>query len=119
MGDGRDPVGRSDGIMATAGVRLTRDGVVYGLAQASTFPASLITAVIFTNHMTPATYGELGVLMMFAGLLAVAYGLISFQGTFIWVFGSSGDDDAGLLDLEPARVAQAGQQRRGMTTGSS
>lgn len=117
MGDGGDPVGRSDGIMATAGVRLTRDGVVYGLAQASTFPASLITAVIFTNHMTPATYGELGVLMMFAGLLAVAYGLISFQGTFIWVFGSSGDDDAGLLDLEPARVAQAGQQRRGMTTG--
>lgn len=77
------------------GGRFTRDTMIYIAGTLAVGPFSLVSVVVLTRLMVPAQYGEMAVLMVFAGYLTVLYNTGSLHGTFMWVYGASegeGDD---------------------------
>jgi O-antigen/teichoic acid export membrane protein len=77
------------------GGRFTRDTLIYVAGQLAVGPFSLVSVVVFTRLLDPTQYGQLALLMFFAGYLTVIYNTGSLHGTFMWVYGASegeGDD---------------------------
>jgi O-antigen/teichoic acid export membrane protein len=77
------------------GGRFTRDTLIYVVGQLAVGPFSLVSVVVLTRVLDPAQYGQLALLMFFAGYLTVVYNTGSLHGTFMWVYGVSegeGDD---------------------------
>jgi O-antigen/teichoic acid export membrane protein len=77
------------------GGRFTRDTTIYVAGSLAVGPFSLVSVAVLTRLMVPSQYGELAVLMVFAGYLTMLYNTGSLHGTFMWVYGTSegeGDD---------------------------
>lgn len=96
------------------GRRMSRDGAIYFLSLVFVFPVSLVNAVVLTHLLTPGEYGDLGILLIFAGFLTILEGLVTQIGLFAYVYGGGGgDEDVG----DDEQQAESADKRRAMTTG--
>jgi O-antigen/teichoic acid export membrane protein len=96
-GDSRHPEDNRIGhrFLTLMGGRFSRDTMIYVVGSFAVAPFSLVSVAVLTRLMVPSQYGELAVLMVFAGYLTMLYNTGSLHGTFMWVYGASegeGDD---------------------------
>jgi O-antigen/teichoic acid export membrane protein len=88
--------------------RLTRDTGLYTTGAFIGFLLAVINVAVVTHYLTPSEFGQLALLLFFAALTTIFYNLGTLQGTFMWVFGATGDedvdddDDAGAHDKRKA-----------------
>ena len=81
-------------LLALSGGRVTRHTLIYIAGMLAVAPFSLASVVILTRLFVPSQYGDLGVLLVFAGFLTTLYNTGSLHGTFMWVYGvSEGEGD--------------------------
>jgi O-antigen/teichoic acid export membrane protein len=95
------------------GARLTRDTALYVIGALIGFVLALLSIVVVTRFLDPAEFGQLALLLVFAAFLTVFYNVGTLQGTFIWVFGSAGEEDV----EDTGEASQAGTKRRALGTG--
>ncbi len=96
------------------GSALTRDTSIYLIGAVISFLLALISIYVITHFLTPAEFGQLALLLVFAAFLTIMYNVGTLQGTFMWVFGSAGEEDVADEDGESS---QAGTKRRALGTG--
>ena len=96
------------------GIRLSRDTSTYVIGALISFGLALISIIVVTRFLSPAEFGELALLIVFAAFLTVFYNVGILQGTFSWVFGSAGEEE--VEEDEPSGSA-AGTKRRALGTG--
>jgi O-antigen/teichoic acid export membrane protein len=106
------PDGRS-GMFEALGARLGRDTGVYVIGAVISFLLALISIIVITRFLSPAEFGELALLLVFAAFLTVFYNVGVLQGTFMWVFGSAGEEEI----EDDAQASAAGTKRRALGTG--
>lgn len=80
--------------------RLGHTSGIFGTGLAITAIAGIVTIAALTRVLTPAEYGQLGVLFVFSGLLALAMVYIVLPGTMSWTLGASDEDDQGVATAE-------------------
>jgi O-antigen/teichoic acid export membrane protein len=81
--------------LALMGGRFTRDTAIYAVGMLAVGPFSLVSVAVLTRLMVPSQYGELALMLFFAGYLTTLYNTGSLHGTFMWVYGATegeGDD---------------------------
>jgi O-antigen/teichoic acid export membrane protein len=96
------------------GAALTRDTSIYVIGAFIGFFLALISIAVVTRFLSVAEFGRLALLLTFAAFLTIIYNVGTLQGTFIWVFGSAGEEDIADEDVESS---QAGTKRRALGTG--
>lgn len=84
--------GSDQRLMTLLGRAVSRDAAYYTVGMASVFPLGIATALVSTAYLEPSEYGRLGLLMIFASLATIVYGLGVIQGTLMWAYGAAGDD---------------------------
>jgi O-antigen/teichoic acid export membrane protein len=100
------------GWASVLGARLTRDTGLYTTGAFIGFLLALINVAVVTHYLTPSDFGKLALLLFFAALTTIVYNLGTLQGTFLWVFGATGDEDVDDDDAAGAR-----DKRKGLGTG--
>lgn len=98
-------------LLLSAGGRLGRDSVIYGIAIGMALPFGLAGVVVFTRYLTPSEYGSLALLLVGSALLTLLYSLPTLMGTMVLAYGASAGDDEADVDDQP----QAGAGRSGVT----
>ncbi len=86
---------RSHRLLALTGGRVTRDTVIYIVGLLAVGPFSLVSVAVLTRVLRPGQYGNLALLLVFAGYLTTLYNTGSLHGTFMFVYGAAegeGDD---------------------------
>jgi O-antigen/teichoic acid export membrane protein len=96
------------------GASLTRDTSIYVVGAFIGFFLALVSVAVVTRFLSPAQFGQLALLLTFAAFLTILYNVGTLQGTFVWVFGSAGEEDIADEDFESS---QAGTKRRALGTG--
>ena len=97
------------------GARLSRDTSIYIAGAVISFILALASIIVLTHFLSPAEFGELALLLVFAAFLTVFYNLGTLQGTFMWVFGSAGEEE---VEAEgEAKASATGTKRRALGTG--
>jgi O-antigen/teichoic acid export membrane protein len=96
------------------GAALTRDTSIYVIGAVIGFFLALISIAVVTRFLSVAQFGQLALLLTFAAFLTIIYNVGTLQGTFVWVFGSAGEEDIADEDVESS---QAGTKRRALGTG--
>ncbi len=100
------------GWASALGARLTRDTGLYTGGAFAGFLLAVVQVVVVTHYLTPSEFGQLALLLFFAALTTIVYNLGTLQGTFMWVFGATGDEDVDDDDSAGAR-----DKRKGLGTG--
>ena len=100
------------GWASALGARLTRDTGLYTAGAFAGFLFAVIQVAVVTHYLTPSEFGQLALLLFFAALTTIVYNLGTLQGTFMWVFGATGDEDVDDDDSAGAR-----DKRKGLGTG--
>lgn len=106
---GSPPEGGWAGVL---GARLTRDTGLYTTGAILGFALAVANVAVVTHYLSPSEFGQLALLLFFAALTTIAYNLGTLQGTFMWVFGATGDEDVDDDDSAGAR-----DKRKGLGTG--
>ncbi len=96
------------------GAALTRDTSIYVIGAVIGFLLALISIAVVTRFLSVPEFGKLALLLTFAAFLTIIYNTGTLQGTFVWVFGSAGEEDIADEDFESS---QAGTKRRALGTG--
>jgi O-antigen/teichoic acid export membrane protein len=96
------------------GAALTRDTSIYVIGAVIGFVLALISIAVVTRFLSVPQFGQLALLLTFAAFLTIIYNVGTLQGTFVWVFGSAGEEDIADEDVESS---QAGTKRRALGTG--
>jgi O-antigen/teichoic acid export membrane protein len=107
----RQPTSRGGAIGALGG-QLGRHSLGYATARAMAMPFALLAAAVYTRTLVPEAYGELAVLLIFAGLLTVLFSLGTLQGTFAITYGASVEEE-----VDESGEARSQEPRRALTTG--
>ena len=104
---------RSHRFLALTGGRVTRDTLIYIAGLLAVGPFSLVSVAVLTRVLAPGQYGDLALLLVFAGYLTTLYNTGSLHGTFMWVYGAAeGEgDDVG------AEAAVTSTPKRALGTG--
>ncbi len=110
---GGAPAESSSRVQEAWGARLTHDTALYVISALIGFILALASIVVVTRFLGPAEFGQLALLLVFAAFLTVFYNVGTLQGTFIWVFGSAGEEDV----EDTGESSQAGTKRRALGTG--
>jgi O-antigen/teichoic acid export membrane protein len=95
------------------GIRVSRDMGIYVIGAVVSFLLALISIIVITRFLSPAEFGELALLLVFAAFLTVFYNVGTLQGTFRWVFGSAGEEEV----EDDAQASAVGTKRRALGTG--
>ncbi len=95
------------------GARLTHDTSLYVIAAVIGFVLALFSTAVLTHFLSVAQFGQLALLLVFASFLTIFYNTGSLQGTFIWVFGSAGEEDI----EDEGESSLAGTKKRALGTG--
>lgn len=108
----------SDGVLAaasvdsdllmTAGGRLGRDSVIYGVAIGMALPFGLASVVVYTRYLDPSEYGHLALLLVASGALTLLYNLPTLMGTIALAYGAGADEDVDD-DATAARGTRSGE----------
>jgi O-antigen/teichoic acid export membrane protein len=96
------------------GAALTRDTSIYVIGAFIGFFLALISIAVVTRFLSVSDFGRLALLLTFAAFLTIIYNVGTLQGTFVWVFGSAGEEDVADENVESS---QAGTKRRALGTG--
>jgi O-antigen/teichoic acid export membrane protein len=96
------------------GGRLTRHTAIYALGTLAVGPFSIVSVVFLTRLLAPAQYGELALLLVFAGFLTTLYNIGTLHGTFLFVYGVSEGGEGDDVESD-ATVTSA--PRRALGTG--
>ena len=115
-GQAQPSAGNKPSMDEAFGVRLSRDTGIYIIGAVISFVLALASVVVLTQFLSPAEFGELALLLVFAAFLTVFYNVGTLQGTFRWVFGSTGEEEE-VEDNEAAKASAAGTKRRALGTG--
>ncbi len=94
--------------------RVSRHALLYGLGSGIGLALALVNAIVLTRYLPPAAFGQLGLLLLFASLLTIAYNAPLMPGTLMRSFGASDDEDVGE---EAEGSASRLDRRRVMGTG--
>jgi O-antigen/teichoic acid export membrane protein len=97
---------------ASLGAHLTHDTAVYTAGAFITFGLALVNVAVVTRFLSPAEFGQLALLLVFAAFLTIIYNVAVLQGTFVWVFGAAGEED-----VEDADTPGAADKRQALATG--
>jgi ubiquinone/menaquinone biosynthesis C-methylase UbiE/O-antigen/teichoic acid export membrane protein len=81
---------RGHRFLALTGGRVTRDTVIYIVGLLTVGPFSLVSVAVLTRVLRPGQYGDLALLLVFAGYLTTLYNTGSLHGTFMLVYGTAG-----------------------------
>jgi O-antigen/teichoic acid export membrane protein len=100
------------GWASALGARLTRDTGLYTGGAFAGFLLAVVQVAVVTHYLSPSEFGQLALLLFFAALTTIVYNLGTLQGTFMWVFGATGDEDVDDEDSAGAR-----DKRKGLGTG--
>jgi len=100
------------GWASVLGARLTRDTGLYTTGAFAGFLLAVVNVAVVTHYLSPSEFGQLALLLFFAALTTIVYNLGTLQGTFMWVFGATGDEDVDDDDSAGAR-----DKRKGLGTG--
>jgi O-antigen/teichoic acid export membrane protein len=100
------------GWASVLGARLTRDTGLYTSGAFAGFVLAVINVAVVTHYLSPSEFGQLALLLFFAALTTIVYNLGTLQGTFMWVFGATGDED-----VDDDEDAGARDKRKGLGTG--
>jgi O-antigen/teichoic acid export membrane protein len=95
------------------GAKLAHDTALYVIGAVIGFVLALLSILVVTRFLGPAEFGQLALLLVFAAFLTIFYNVGTLQGTFIWVFGSAGEEDV----EDTGESSQAGTKRRALGTG--
>jgi O-antigen/teichoic acid export membrane protein len=95
------------------GAALTRDTSIYVIGAVIGFVLALVSIAVVTRFLSVAEFGQLALLLTFAAFLTIFYNVGTLQGTFLWVFGSAGEEDV----EDDGESSQAGTKRRALGTG--
>jgi O-antigen/teichoic acid export membrane protein len=95
------------------GAALTRDTTIYILGAVIGFVLALVSIAVVTRFLSVEEFGQLALLLTFAAFLTIFYNVGTLQGTFVWVFGSAGEEDV----EDAGEASQAGTKRRALGTG--
>jgi O-antigen/teichoic acid export membrane protein len=95
------------------GAALTRDTTIYVIGAVVGFVLALISIAVVTRFLSVTEFGQLALLLTFAAFLTIFYNVGTLQGTFVWVFGSAGEED---VEGE-VESSQAGTKRKALGTG--
>jgi O-antigen/teichoic acid export membrane protein len=94
--------------------RIGRHTLIYAGGWMATFAFSFVNVIVLTQFLAVEAFGRLAVLLVLSASLTLLYNLGLLQGSFMWVFGSAGED-AG--DDAASPTAAAGHKRRALGTG--
>jgi stage V sporulation protein B len=96
------------------GAALTRDTSIYVIGAVIGFFLALVSIAVVTRFLSVAEFGQLALLLTFAAFLTIIYNVGVLQGTFLWVFGSAGEED---VEDDSGESSQAGTKRKALGTG--
>jgi O-antigen/teichoic acid export membrane protein len=107
---------RGSVIMTAVGRQVTSSTGMYILATGLAIPVGIVSTIITIQYLTPGQFGQLALLMVLASFITVLYNVGLLHGTFLWVYGSSGEggDD---LEIDGAARSTVAGQRSAMGTG--
>jgi O-antigen/teichoic acid export membrane protein len=95
------------------GAALTRDTTIYVIGAVIGFVLALVSIAVVTRFLSVAEFGQLALLLTFAAFLTIFYNVGTLQGTFLWVFGSAGEEDV----EDDGESSMAGTKRKALGTG--
>lgn len=78
---------------AALGTQLLRYSGIHGLGMLLGNVVTFVSTVVIANFAAPGEFGQLGLLLFYAGLLTVVFTLASKQGTLKRTFGGDDEDD--------------------------
>lgn len=105
---------RSHRLLALTGGRVTRDTTIYIVGLLAVGPFSLVSVAVLTRVLRPGQYGDLALLLVFAGYLTTLYNTGSLHGTFMLVYGTAGGGEG---DEVGESSALASTPKRALGTG--
>ena len=96
------------------GARADARHAIYVIGAVIGFVLALVSIAVVTRFLAPAQFGQLALLLIFAAFLTIFYNVGTLQGTFLWVFGSAGEED---VEDDSGESSQAGTKRKALGTG--
>jgi O-antigen/teichoic acid export membrane protein len=93
---------------------ITRHTMIYALGTLAVGPFSIVSVVFLTRLMAPSQYGDLAILLVFAGFLTTFYNVGTLHGTFLWVYGVSEGGEGDDVEVDAKTTAAP---RRALGTG--
>jgi hypothetical protein len=84
---------RGGGTGAALGTQLLRFSGIHGLGMLLGNIVTFVSTIVIANFSEPGEFGQLGLLLFYAGLLTILFTLASKQGTLKRTFGGDDDDD--------------------------
>jgi len=92
-GSGPKRPDRGGGTGAALGTQVLRYSGIHGIGMVLGNAVTFASTIVIANFSNPDEFGQLGLLLFFAGLLTVLFTLASKQGTLKRTFGGDDDDD--------------------------
>lgn len=102
-------------LITSAGGRLGRDSIIYGIGIGIALPFGLAGVAVHTRYLSQAEYGHLALLLVGSSLLTIVYNVPSLMGTIALAYGASGDED--VDDPEGGARGTQSASRETLTTG--
>ena len=96
--------------------RIGRHATAYGVAAAATMVSGLVSVVVFTRFLDPTEFGKMAVYSTISTIITTIATLGVMQGTMRRVYGHTGDDEAGEVDVADASSV-AHDPRLALSTG--
>nr|MBA2521921.1 hypothetical protein [Solirubrobacterales bacterium] len=84
---------KGGGTGAALGSAVLRYSGIHGIGMVAANAITFISTIVIANFSEPAEFGQLGLLLFYAGLLTLVFTLASKQGTLKRTFGGDDDDD--------------------------
>jgi hypothetical protein len=92
-GSGPKRPDKAAGTGAALGTQVLRYSGIHGIGMLLGNVVTFASTVVIANFSEPGEFGQLGLLLFYAGLLTVLFTLASKQGTLKRTFGGDDEDD--------------------------
>ena len=92
-GSGPKRPDKAAGTGAALGTQVLRYSGIHGIGMLLGNVVTFVSTVVIANFSEPGEFGQLGLLLFYAGLLTVLFTLASKQGTLKRTFGGDDEDD--------------------------
>jgi hypothetical protein len=114
-GSGPKRPDKGKGTGAALGTQVLRYSGIHGIGMVLGNAVTFASTIVIANFSEPGEFGQLGLLLFYAGLLTVLFTLASKQGTLKRTFGGDDEDDDDVDDDDDYEIATT--PRRSLGTG--
>ena len=114
-GSGPKRPDKGGGTGAALGTQVLRYSGIHGIGMVLGNAVTFASTIVIANFSQPGEFGQLGLLLFYAGLLTILFTLSSKQGTLKRTFG--GDDEDDDDDDEDDEEELAASPKRSLGTG--